>query len=189
MVEGEDEDDLDSDSDEGSDEDVSVDESGSHESDDDEEDEEEDFFTSKKNQREIADASEGEASEEDEPKVGLSFSKKKLRKITKDGPFQGKNKVFFDAKGRAISSLEYHLKKDQQAKSGAKDDQEVKIMKESEVDVTDKDQRKYLKRVKKALKEHEEADASLARQKLSEMRLKKKRKMKDRRGGGQDDDD
>jgi hypothetical protein len=78
--------------------------------------------------------------------------------------------------------------KDRQAKSGSEDDQEVKIMKESEVDVTDKDQRKYLKRVKKALKEHEEADASLARQKLTEMRLKKKRKMKDRRGGGQDDD-
>ena len=61
-------------------------------------------------------------------------------------------------------------------------------MRESEVDVTEKDQRKYLKRVKKALKEHEEADASLARLKLTEMRLKKKRKMKDRRGGGQDDD-
>jgi hypothetical protein len=54
---------LNSDSDEGSDEDVSVDESGSQGSDDEEDEEEEDFFTSKKNQREIADASEGEASE------------------------------------------------------------------------------------------------------------------------------
>lgn len=63
-------------------------------------------------------------------------------------------------------------------------------MKESDVDVTDKDQRKFLKRVKKSLKEHDEADTSLARQKLTEMRLKKKRKMKDRRGGGgQDDED
>ena len=61
-------------------------------------------------------------------------------------------------------------------------------MQEDEVDVTEKDQRKFLKRVKKALKEHDEADTSLARQKLTEMRLKKKRKMKDRRGGGQDDD-
>jgi len=179
-----------SDNDEESDDDMSVEESGSDGSDDDEE-EEEDFFTSKKNQREIADASEAEASEEEEPKVGLSLNKKKLRKITKDGPFQGKNKVFFDAEGRAISSLEYHLKKDQQAKSGAAaPEDEVNILKESDVDLTDKDQRKFLKRVKKSLKEHDEADTSLARQKLTEMRLKKKRKMKDRRGGGgQDDED
>ena len=118
MEEGEEDEegDSDSDNDQGSDEDMSVDEPVSQGSDD-EEDEEEDFFTSKKNQREIADASEGEAPEDDEPKVGLSFSKKKLRKITKDGPFQGKNKVYFDAEGRAISSLEYNLRKDQHTKS------------------------------------------------------------------------
>lgn len=73
------------------------------------------------------------------------------------------------------------MKKDQQQ---IKSEDEVNIMKESDVDVTDKDQRKFLKRVKKSLKEHDEADTSLARQKLTEMRLKKKRKMKDRRGGG-----
>ena len=79
------------------------------------------------------------------------------------------------------------MKKDQQQ---IKSEDEVNIMKESDVDVTDKDQRKFLKRVKKSLKEHDEADTSLARQKLTEMRLKKKRKMKDRRGGGgQDDED
>jgi hypothetical protein len=162
----EDEEEEDSDNDDGSvEEDMSVDESGSEESGDDDEEDEEDFFTSKKNQREIADASEAEASEEEEPKVSLSINKKKLRKITKDGPFQGKNKIFFDAEGRTISSLEYHLNKDQVAKSGAagEDDQEVKIMHEDEVDVTEKDQRKFLKRVKKALKEHDEADTSLAR--------------------------
>lgn len=39
----------------------------------------------------------------------MKASKKKLRKITRDGPFDGKNKVFFDADGKTISSLEYHV--------------------------------------------------------------------------------
>lgn len=39
----------------------------------------------------------------------MKVSKKKLRKITKDGPLQGKNKVFFGPDGKPISSLEYHL--------------------------------------------------------------------------------
>jgi hypothetical protein len=47
----------------------------------------------------------------------LKVSKKKLRKITKDGPFQGKNKVFFDAEGKPISSLHYHLQQDAQNKT------------------------------------------------------------------------
>jgi hypothetical protein len=62
-------------------------------------------------------------------------------------------------------------------------------MQEDEVEVNDKTERKYLKKVKKALKEHNDADTSLARQKLTEMRLKKKRKMKDRMQRDGDDED
>ena len=39
----------------------------------------------------------------------MKLSKRKMRKITKDGPFDGKNKVFFDANGKAISAMEYHV--------------------------------------------------------------------------------
>jgi ATP-dependent RNA helicase DDX10/DBP4 len=67
-----------------------------------EESEDEEFFTSKKEQRVI-----GEEVEEEKEEVKVS--KKKLRKITKDGPFDGKNKVFFDAQGQQISSLAYHF--------------------------------------------------------------------------------
>lgn len=44
----------------------------------------------------------------------MQISKKRIRKITKDGPFQGKNKVYFDNNGNPISSLDYHFKKPQQ---------------------------------------------------------------------------
>ena len=67
----------------------------------------EDFFTSKKNQRQIESDGENEEGVEE-----LKVSKKKLSKITKDGPFSGKNKIFFNAQGVPISSLEYHLKQD-----------------------------------------------------------------------------
>ena len=77
-----------------------------------ESEEEEEFFVSKKNQREIgSDGEEKESSSEEEEviKRDLKVNKKKLRKITKDGPFQGKNKVYFDAEGKPISSLQHHL--------------------------------------------------------------------------------
>ena len=54
------------------------------------ESEEEEFFTSKKNQREIGSDGEEKESESEEGEVvqtNLKISKKKLRKITKDGPF------------------------------------------------------------------------------------------------------
>ena len=39
----------------------------------------------------------------------LKVSKKKLSKITKEGPFSGRNKIFFDKDGKEITSLQYHL--------------------------------------------------------------------------------
>lgn len=67
-----------------------------------EDDDDADFFTSKKEQRYIE-------SEDEKEAAPIKVSKKQLRKITKDGPYQGKNKVFFDSQGKPISSLEYHL--------------------------------------------------------------------------------
>ena len=46
----------------------------------------------KKNQRKIESDGENEEGVEE-----LKVSKKKLSKITKDGPFSGKNKIFFNA--------------------------------------------------------------------------------------------
>lgn len=34
-----------------------------------------------------------------------------MSRITKDGIFKGKNKVFYDKDGNAISALEYHVNK------------------------------------------------------------------------------
>lgn len=117
----------------------------------------------------------------------VKLSKMRMRKITKDGPFQGKNKVFFDASGKPISSLEYHLKQD--ALAGKTQDQEedkLIIREESEASsIGSEDEERYIKSVKTALKENVDADKQTARQRLTEMRLKKKRKLRARRG---DDD-
>lgn len=60
--------------------------------------EEGDFFTSKKEQRAVeSDVSDKEDEKEVVIADSMKVSKNKLKKITKDGPFQGKNKVFFDA--------------------------------------------------------------------------------------------
>lgn len=63
----------------------------------------------------------------DELKVG----KNKLRKITKDGPFAGKNKTFLDKDGKEISSLQYHLMKQQTPQKVEEDN--VNILDEDEV--------------------------------------------------------
>jgi len=67
----------------------------------------------KKDQRKFSD-DEGEQCDDKKDalplvKEEIKVNKKKLKKITKDGPFDGKNKVFFDANGKPMSSLEYHL--------------------------------------------------------------------------------
>lgn len=86
----------------------------------DEEDEDGDFFTSKKSQRRFSQSEEEDEAElrEDEElreqikQQELKVSKNKLRKITKDGPLQGKNKVFLGPDGKPISSIEHHLMMD-----------------------------------------------------------------------------
>ena len=68
--------------------------------------------------------------------------------------------MFYDAEGRVITSLEYHLKQDyQKAAKEEEHPEEVNILNEDEVDTHDsKHEKRYLKKVKKTLKEHAEAD-------------------------------
>lgn len=102
---------------------------------DDEEAEESDadFFTSKKEQRQFETDSEDEIKlAEAQKKEDLKVHKKKLKKITKDGPFSGKNKVFFDASGKAMSSLEYHLAQDAKNAEESKKEDEINIVREDE---------------------------------------------------------
>jgi hypothetical protein len=64
---------------------------------------------------------------------------------------------------------------------------EVEIMDESDVEAgTEKDQKKYLRKVKKALLKTELADAQLAKDHLKEKRLKKKRQLKKAQGYDED---
>ena len=59
------------------------------------------------------------------------MSKTKLRKITKEGPFDGKNKVFFDAAGKPVSAFEFHLKQFEQ-----QPEEDLKIYDEAEVSLS-----------------------------------------------------
>lgn len=66
----------------------------------------------------------------------------------------------------------------------------LNIIEESQAPLDDQAaQDRYLKNVKSALDDHKDVDARLAREKLTEMRLKKKRKNKERKGLGPLDDE
>jgi len=90
----------------------------------------------------------------DEEETEQLVTKNQLKKQLKKGG-AGK-KVFFDAEGKPVSALEYHFKKPEEVveKSG------------------------YLESVKERLREADQGDKELAREKLKEKRLKLKRRRK-----------
>jgi hypothetical protein len=66
----------------------------------------------------------------------------------------------------------------------------LRILEESEASAIDSEgEDRYIKSVKTALQENVDSDKQLARKKLTEMRLKKKRKLRERRGAAQGDED
>jgi hypothetical protein len=65
---------------------------------------------SKKEQRQFEDKEEDKEMSDDQP-IPMPVNPKKIRKITKDGPFSGKNKIFFDKDLNPITSMEYHFGK------------------------------------------------------------------------------
>ena len=121
----------------------------------------------------------------------MQISKKKLRKITKDGPFQGKNKVFLGPDGKPISSLEYHLGSGvapTAPKEESEDEQPLELQAESDAELDPEDEGRHLSRVKSALEANVRADTKLARKKLTERRLKKKRKQRELLRGKEESD-
>ena len=91
------------------------------------------------------------------------FSKNQLKKIKKGGISQGKNKVYFDADGKPLTSLEYYYKTDTN-----KDENE------------DGDPDEYINKVKKSLSQTKDMDAQIAQERLKQKRLKRKRQREEK---------
>lgn len=129
------------------------------------EEEDDDLFTVK---RRIA-ADEPLENEEDmladEPRK--VYSKNQLKKIKKGGVAQGKNKVYFGADGKTMTSLEYHMKKDT-----FKNEEEIPD------DVKPED---YFNKIKMSLDANKEIDNEIALKRLKQKRLKKKRQRDEKR--------
>ena len=69
------------------------------------EDEADDFFT-EKGKKVVDDVDEASDEDEEESKTLPELSKRALRKIRAEGPYAGKNKVKFDAGGKALKKTE-----------------------------------------------------------------------------------
>lgn len=103
--------------------------------------------------------------------------------------------MFFGPDGKPISSLEYHLaldnKKEQEKKEEESDD-ELKILEEADALKNShklRTEAEFMTKVKDTIEKHRVADSKEARKKLTEMRLKKKRKLRKLRGYDDDGDD
>jgi len=117
------------------------------------------------------------------------LSSKKLKKITKDGPYGGKNRQILGMDGRALTEIEA-LKEDARLKGdklGLTDEQEA--IKQSKAEKL-AGKESYLDRVKRKMQENEEKDEEVRVSKLKEKRIKKKRRTKgDRKKEDNDDEE
>jgi len=101
----------------------------------------------------------------------LKVSKHKLRKITKDGPFNGKNRQILDADGKPLSSLD--AMKEEQRLGGNEMDLETEEA-ANEKRLKNKGE-SFLERVKRKMEENQKLDDKTNKAKLKEKRMKKKR--------------
>lgn len=128
-----------------------------------ESDQDEDLFTVK---RRIA-PDEDIEEEEDQFESRKIFSKNALKKIRKGGISQGKNKMYFDAEGKPMTSLEYHMQQDTFKNKG----------KEAEEEIVPE---QYFSQIKQSLTQNKEIDDQIALDRLKKLRQKRKRQRAER---------
>jgi len=138
-------------------EDDDMDEVLSHQEEEDQE--EDDLFTVKRRIAPDEPLENEDPALADEPRK--VYSKNQLKKIKKGGVAQGKNKVYFGADGKTMTSLEYHMQKDT-----FKNEEEIPD------DVKPED---YFNKIKMSLDANKEIDNQIALQRLKVKRLKRKR--------------
>lgn len=95
------------------------------------------------------------------------FSKNSLKKIKKGGVSGGQNKIYFDAEGKPMTSLEYHIKVDKH-KNQNEDDGENLLPED------------YFSKLKQSLGQNKEIDNQIAQDRIKQKRLKKKRQRQER---------
>lgn len=113
-----------------------------------------------------------EDEESDEKDVNkLIVSKSKLRKITVDGPFGGRNRQILDADGKPMTGIEA-LKESQRL-----DENGLKLIFEDEAaELLKNDNKKeYVEKVKAIMKKNLKVDEETQKARVKDMRLKKKR--------------
>lgn len=108
----------------------------------------------------------------------LKVSKHKLRKITKDGPFNGKNRQILDADGKPLSSLDA-MKEEQRLGGNEMNLETEEVANEKRLKHKGES---FLDRVKRKMEENQKLDDKTNKAKLREKRMKKKRQNKERLG-------
>jgi ATP-dependent RNA helicase DDX10/DBP4 len=126
---------------------------------------EEDLFTLKRRIDPDEKLDENDNSEEDIEPIKV-FSKNAVKKIKKGGISQGKNKIYFGAGGKPMTSLEYHIQHD--------------TLKEGEHDGDDIAPEEYFNKVKMSLSQNKAVDEQIALDRLKNKRQKRKRQRAER---------
>jgi hypothetical protein len=90
-----------------------------------------------------------------------------------------------------VSSLEFHLKKDsfQLKNEQIQKDDGLRLLDEDEASISSDGESRFVNAVKTNLQRTADADKQLARQKLTEQRIKKKRRLRERQGRYDDDEE
>jgi hypothetical protein len=134
----------------------------------------EDFFTKTSKVREIA-------SDDEQEIVPTKLSKRKMNKITAEGPYQGKNVTVFTEDGTKVSKDAHERKK-------YLDSLKINMRDENDVESDSDEQQNYLETVRSNLLKTKEEDTKLAKQKLKEKRIKSKKRQRGAQDGSEDDD-
>lgn len=95
------------------------------------------------------------------------FSKNSLKKIKKGGVSGGQNKIYFDAEGKPMTSLEYHIKVDKHKNQNDEDGENLAP-------------EDYFSKLKQSLGQNKEIDNQIAQDRIKQKRLKKKRQRQER---------
>lgn len=122
-----------------------------------------DFFTKAEKRREIV------SDDEEVQVIPTKLSKRKMSKITADGPYQGKNVIVFAEDGRQVSKDSYERQKYLASLK-------VNMRQESDVESDSDEQQNYLENVRQQLQKNQSKDTELAKLKLKEKRLKTKKR-------------
>lgn len=132
-------------------------------------DDSDDLLVPAKTQRKLS-----EEKEEAAQPAKLIASKKKLKKITTEGPYGGKNRMLLDAEGKPMDEEKMQQERQKELAVSLQIENEAEAKKKS-----GKEYESYIDRVKRKMKETQEQDTKLHKDRLKEKRKKLKRKHKD----------